>query len=105
MFLLKINKAFIFNHHMTYQIFGVKMSISPWDRVHFSIYFLNQNSLSHQTSPIDRYKQGNNSQESFEQFGGLWLKDLVPRQFSNLLQLLDNQLCQDPSVLFFWKGE
>ena len=52
---------------------------------------------------MDRYKQGNNSQESFEQFGGLWLKDLVPRpfQFSNLLQLLDNQLCQDPSVLFF----
>ena len=26
-------------------------------------------------------------------------------QFSNLLQLLNNQLCQDSNVSFFWKGE
>ena len=45
---------------------------------------------------IDRYKQG--------QYGGL---GLVPGsfQFSNLLKLLSNQLCQGSSVSFFWKGE
>ena len=64
------NFFFILSHHMTYQICDVVMSISTWDRVHFSIYFLNQNSLSRQTCPIDIYiyiyKQG-------QQFSGiLW---------------------------------
>ena len=50
---------------------------------------------------IDTNK-GNKFQESFEQFGGL---RLISR-FSNLLQLLNNQLRQDSSVLlFFLKGE
>ena len=65
---------------MTYQICDVVMSISTWDRVHFSIYFLNQNLLSRQTCSIDTYiNKGNNFQESFDQFGWLGLKDLVPR--------------------------
>ena len=32
--------------------------ITSWDRVHFWIYLLNCNSLSHQTLPINRYKLG-----------------------------------------------
>ena len=36
----------------------VMMSISTWDRKHFWKYLLNHNSLSHQTWPADRYKQG-----------------------------------------------
>ena len=45
----------IFNHPMIYQICYVMVSISTWDRVHFWIFLLNHNSLSHQTWPIDRY--------------------------------------------------
>ena len=48
----------IFNYPMICQIFDVMMSISTWDRVHFWIYLLNHNSLSHQTWPVDRYKPG-----------------------------------------------
>ena len=48
----------IFYHSMIYQICDVMMSISAWDRVHFWVYLLNHNLLSHQTWPIDRYKQG-----------------------------------------------
>ena len=45
----------IFNHLMIYQISDVTMSISTWDKVHFWIYLLNHNSLSHHTWPTDRY--------------------------------------------------
>ena len=48
----------VFNHIMIYQICDVMMSISIWDRVRFWIYLLNNNSLTHQTSSINRYKQG-----------------------------------------------
>ena len=48
----------IFNHPMIYQISDVTMSISTWDKVHFWIYLLNHKSWSHQTWPVDRYKQG-----------------------------------------------
>ena len=48
----------IFSHPIIYQICDVMMSISTWNEVHFWIYLLNHNSLSHQTWPIDRYKQG-----------------------------------------------
>ena len=37
---------------------------------------IENNSLSHQTWPIDRYKQGQYFQESFEQFGGLELSSM-----------------------------
>ena len=40
------------------RIFFFMMSISTWDKIHFWIYLLNRNSLSHQTWPVDRYKQG-----------------------------------------------
>ena len=48
--------------------------------------------------------RGNDFRESFKQFGGLVL---VPGlfQFSNPLQLLNNQLCQDSTISFFRKGE
>ena len=59
MFRYQDSKSFyIFNYPMIYQICDVMMSISKWDRVHFWIYLLNHNSLSHQTWSIDRYKQG-----------------------------------------------
>ena len=48
----------IFNHPIIYQICDVMMSISTWDKMHFWIYLLNHNSLSHQTWQIDRYEQG-----------------------------------------------
>ena len=48
----------IFNHPMVWQIRDIMISISTWDRVHFWIYLLNHNLLSHQTWLIDRYKQG-----------------------------------------------
>ena len=36
-----------FNIPMIYQVCDVMMSIIAWSRVHFQIYFLNHNSLSH----------------------------------------------------------
>ena len=47
----------IFNHCMIYQICAV-IGISTWERVHFWIYLLNHNSISHHTWPTGRYKQG-----------------------------------------------
>ena len=52
----RYESIFVFNHPMIYQICDV-MSIITWGRVNFLIYLLNHNSLSHQTWPIDRYKQ------------------------------------------------
>ena len=51
---------------MIYQMYDVMMSISTGDTVHFWIYLLNRNSLSHQTY---RYKQE-------QQFSGIFLNDL-----------------------------
>ena len=53
-----IQVSVFFNHPMIYRICDVTISISTWDKVHFWIYLLNHNSWSHQTWPIDRYKQG-----------------------------------------------
>ena len=62
---LKILSFYIFNHPMIYQICDVMMSNSIWDRVHFWIYLLNHNSLTHLTWLIDRYKLGQNFSEIF----------------------------------------
>ena len=67
-----------FGHPAIYQICGVMNSISTWDRVHFWIYHLNHNSLTHQTWSIDRCKQGQYL-EPFERFGGM---ELSSRPFS-----------------------
>ena len=48
----------IFNHLLICQICDVMVNISTWDRVHFWIYLLNYDSLSHQTWPFDKYKLG-----------------------------------------------
>ena len=48
----------IFNHLMIYQICDVMMNISIWKRICFSISLLHPDFLSHQTWPIDTYKQG-----------------------------------------------
>ena len=55
----------IFNHLMIYQICDAMMNISIWDRVHFWIYLLNHNSLTHQTWSLNRYKQGEYFSEFF----------------------------------------
>ena len=55
----------IFNHPMIYKIFDVMMGISIWAWVHFWIYLLNENKLSHQTLAIDRHKQGQYSSWNF----------------------------------------
>ena len=77
---------------MIYQIFDVMMIISTWDEVQLWIYLLNHNSLTHQTWSIDRYKQ-------VKQAG--WVPG--PFQFSKLLKLLKNQLCQVFRVSFFFE--
>ena len=41
------------------------MNISTYDRVHFRIYILNHNSLTHQTWSIDRCKQAKYFSETF----------------------------------------
>ena len=91
----------IFKHPMIYQIRDVMMSINTWDKVHFWIYLLNQNSpkLSHQICPIGRY---------FSTVIFFWnllndLEDLskVPGSFQ--FSKLSNQLCQIYSVHFFEK--
>ena len=64
----QVNNVFIsqesyilFSRYLSFCIFNqicdVMMSISTWDRVHFLIYLLNHNFLSHQTWPAFRYKQ------------------------------------------------
>ena len=58
--LSRYSSFYIFNHPLIYQISDVTMSISTWDKVHFWIYLLNHKSWSHQTWPVDRYKQGKN---------------------------------------------
>ena len=55
----------IFNHSMLYQICDVMMSISTWDRVHLWMYFLNHNSLTHQTWSIHKYKPGQYFSKTF----------------------------------------
>ena len=100
MFLLRYLSFCIFNHPMIYQICVVMVSISTRDRVHFRIYLLNHNSLSYQTWLTDRYAMTRilrNLLNNLEDWG----KVLSPFQFSNLLQLLINQLCQHSSVSLF----
>ena len=95
----------LFNKSLSSWWVHVMMSISTWDRVHFWMYHLNHNSLSHQTWPTDRYEQGKYFFRNL--FNNLRDLGLVPGpfQFSNLLQLLDNQLSQDFSISLFWKGK
>ena len=87
----------IFNHPIINQIFVVMMNISTWQGAFLNKYLLNHNSLSRETWPLIDINKGNNFQEFFEQFGGLGLSS---RSFLiyNLLQLLNNQLCQDSSL-------
>ena len=77
----------------------IMMSISTCDMVHFSIYLLNHNSLTHQTWSVDRCKQGQYFSEIF------WVIQKIRAKFQALLNLATcfnlNQLCQVSSVTFF----
>ena len=63
------------------QICDVVMSINTWDRVHFWIYLLNHNSLTHQTCSIYRYKQGEYFSEIF------WTTWMTRAKFQALFNL------------------
>ena len=86
---------------MIYWICDVMTSISTWDRVH--IFWTTAHKVTKLSQLIDINKS-NNFQESLNN-----LEDwgYVPGhfQFSNLLKLLNNQLCQDNSVSPIWKWE
>ena len=56
---------YLFSRYSSFCIFNCPMIYQIWDRKHFWIYLLNHNSLSHQTWPIDRYKQE-------QQFSGIF---------------------------------
>ena len=92
---------------MIYQICDVTVSISPWGRVHFSIYLSNHNSLIHQTWSIDRYKQG---QYFSEIFWTIW-RTGATFQAVFILATCTNYLTNYVKVsgfvclFFFWKGE
>ena len=94
----------ILNDLMIYQICDVMMSISTWDRLHFWIYLLKYNSLSHQTWPVDRYKQG---QCSSWIFWTIWRTGARFQVLFNLAtsSIYSKKLCQDSNVPFFLKGE
>ena len=79
---------------MINQICDVMMSISTWDRVYFWIYPLNHNTLSHQTWPIDTYKQG-------PWFSGIiWI---IWRTGSKLQVLLNLGTCSTYSITNYVK--
>ena len=87
----------IFNHPIIYQICDAMMSISTLNRAHFWIFLLNHNLLTHKHCSADARTI------IFRHL----LKNLGTRAkfqvLYNLLQLLNNQLCQDSSVSFFEK--
>ena len=99
---LRYTSSCIFNHPLIYQIYGVMMNISIRGKVHFWIYLLNQNSLTNKLGQMIDKRKDNIFLKSFEQFGD-WSYVLDPFQFSNLLQFLNNYLCQVSSISFFLK--
>ena len=90
---------------MIYQICDVMMGISTWGRLHFWMFPLNHNLVTHQTRSIDWHKQGKYCSEIFKRIWRTWEKFQALFQFRNLLQLLNNELCQVSRVLFIWKDE
>ena len=89
---------------MIYQICDVMMSISTWDWVYFWMYLLNCYSLTTKLGQLIDVSKADIFLKSSERFGGLdWVPG--PFQFSNLLQLHNNQFHKVSSVSFFWKGE
>ena len=95
----------IFNDSMFYQIRDAMISISTWDRVLFWIYLLNNNSLSHQTWPIDRSKQG-------QLFSGIfWTVWRTGAKFQVLFNLVTcsnystTNYVKIPVFHCFWKDE
>ena len=85
-------------------ICDVMMSISNEAGCVFEYIFW---TTTHKVTKLGQLKdicKGNNFQESLEKFGGLGLVS-GPFQFSTLLLLHNNQLCQGSSVSFFRKGE
>ena len=89
----------MFNHSIIYQICDVMMSISIWDRVHFRIYLLNHNSLSHQTWPIDRYKEGESFSGIF--WTGIWRIGAKVQVLFNLATCSNYSITHYVTILVF----
>ena len=95
MFCSRDIQVFLFyNYTMIYQIFDVMINISIWGRVHFWVYCLNYNSLTHQTWSIDRYKQG----EYFSEI--LWT---IWRTGANFQAFFNLATCSNYSVTSYVK--
>ena len=90
---------------MIYQICDVMMSISTWDRVHFWIYFLSHNSLTHQTWPVDRYKQGKYFSEIVWTIWGTGAKFQALFNLASCSNFSITNYVKFPVFHFFWKGE
>ena len=89
---------------MIYKIYDVMMSVNTCDRMYFWIFILSRNSLTHETWSIDKYKQEKYFSEIFWTIWRTRAK-FQALQFSNLLQLLNNELCQVSSASFYWMSE
>ena len=88
---------------MIYQICDVMVSISAW--VHFRIYLLKYNSLSHQTRPADRYKQ---EQWFLGIFWALWKTGAKFQTLFNWATRSNFSITnyvKIPVFHFFWKSE
>ena len=89
----------IFNHPMIYKICDVTMSIIIWDNMHFWIIFWTTTHEVTKLGLLIDISKGNNLLNNLEN----WDYIPGPFHFSNIPQLLNNQLCQDSSVSFFVK--
>ena len=97
--MLKVTSSFcISNHPMIYQVCDVIMSMSTWDRVHFWIYLLNHKSLSHQTWPIDIYKEGQHFSGIFQKIR--WARAKFQFHF-NLVTCTDYSIINYIMILVF----
>ena len=92
----------IFNHRMIYQICDV-ISIITWDRVHFWIYLLNHNSISHHTWPTNRYKQGQYFSAIFWTIWRTGAKFQVPSNLAIYFKYLLTSYVKIPVFHFFEK--
>ena len=91
----------IFNNPKIYRgcIWYSWMSISTWDSVHSWIYLLNHNSLTIKLGQMIDITKGKIFSEIF---WTIWTTGAVPGpfQFSNMLQLLNNQYVKFPVLHF-----
>ena len=100
---LRYSSFCIFNHPMIYQIYDITMSVSTWDTLHFSIYLVNRNSLSHQICPINKQ-----TKKFSGIFRTIWRNRAKFQVLFNLATCTNYSITtyvKIPVLHFFWKGE